>query len=65
MATIPSAARVAALRERRAALGLVRVEVWVRPEHVDLIRSWVYAIYNAPEHEGLSVTIARPPSPPA
>jgi hypothetical protein len=36
----PVAARVAALRERRATLGLVRVEVWVRPEHAELVRRY-------------------------
>ena len=35
----PSAPRVAALRERRAALGLVRVEVWVRPQDAQAIRN--------------------------
>ena len=36
----PSAARVAALRERRAALGLVRVEVWVRPQQAASVRQF-------------------------
>ncbi len=33
-------ARVAALRERRAAAGLVRVEVWVRPEDAERVRRY-------------------------
>lgn len=35
-----TAARVAALRERRAALGLVRLELWVRPGDVAAIRHY-------------------------
>lgn len=35
-----SAPRVAALRERRAALGLVRVEVWVRPADAQRVREF-------------------------
>ena len=30
---VAGAARVAALRARRAALGLTRLELWARPEH--------------------------------
>lgn len=30
---LDGAARVAALRARRAALGLTRLELWARPEH--------------------------------
>lgn len=40
----PSAPRVAALRERRAALGLVRLELYVRPEHVQRIREYAARI---------------------
>jgi hypothetical protein len=36
----PSAPRVAALRERRAALGLVRVEVWVRPQDAARVKRY-------------------------
>jgi hypothetical protein len=36
----PVATRVAALRERRAAVGLVRVEVWVRPEDAERVRRY-------------------------
>ena len=32
--------RVAALRERRAALGLVRLELWARPEHHARIKAY-------------------------
>jgi hypothetical protein len=39
-ATKPSAPRVAALRERRAALGLVRVEVYVHPDDAQPIRDY-------------------------
>jgi hypothetical protein len=37
-------ARVAALRERRAAAGLVRVEVWVRPEDAERVRRYAERI---------------------
>ena len=37
----PVAARVAALRERRTAAGLVRLELWVRPEHVERVKQYV------------------------
>jgi len=42
MATSPkkSAPRVAALRERRAAAGFIRLELWVRPEHVERIKRY-------------------------
>ena len=33
--------RVRALRERRKAEGLVRVEAWVRPQHVDAVKSFL------------------------
>ncbi len=45
----PSAPRVAALRERRAALGLVRLELWVRPADVRPIRQFA-ATLNAPKN---------------
>jgi hypothetical protein len=44
-----SAPRVAALRERRAALGLVRLELYVQPEHVRRIRAFAQAL--APHKE--------------
>ena len=31
-------ANVARMRERRRLMGLVRLELWVRPEHVEAIR---------------------------
>lgn len=34
------AARVAALRARRIALGLTRLEVWARPEHHARIKAY-------------------------
>ena len=37
---VQTAARVAALRERRAAAGLVRVEVWVRPQDAERVRRY-------------------------
>jgi hypothetical protein len=40
----PSAPRVAAMRERRAALGLVRLELYVRPEHVQRIRAFAKSL---------------------
>lgn len=40
----PSAPRVAALRERRAALGLVRVEVWVRPNDAERVRAFAASL---------------------
>jgi hypothetical protein len=36
----PVAARVAALRERRAAEGLTRLELWARPEHHARIKAY-------------------------
>jgi hypothetical protein len=36
----PGAARVAALRQRRAALGLVRVEVYVRPQDAERVKRY-------------------------
>jgi hypothetical protein len=39
VATIKTAKRVAALRTRRSEDGLVRVEVWCRPEHVAQIKA--------------------------
>jgi len=44
----PSAPRVAALRERRAALGLVRVEVWVRPQDAQAVRRHAAALTASP-----------------
>lgn len=35
-----TAARVAALRERRAAEGLTRLELWARPEHHARIKAY-------------------------
>ena len=35
----PAAQRVAAMRQRRAAQGLVRLELYVRPEDVAAIRA--------------------------
>jgi len=49
----PSAPRVAALRERRAAFGLARLEVWARPEHHAQIRAYAAALHNAPDGTGL------------
>jgi hypothetical protein len=40
----PSAPRVAALRERRAALGLVRVEVYVHPDDAQPIRDYAQTL---------------------
>lgn len=37
----PKRKLVAALREKRARLGLVRVEFWVKSEHVERIRKYV------------------------
>lgn len=39
-----SAPRQAALRERRAALGLTRLELWARPEHHDRIKRYAERI---------------------
>lgn len=36
----PGAARVAALRARRIALGLTRLELWARPEHHARIKAY-------------------------
>jgi hypothetical protein len=50
--TVPSpkttAARVAALRERRAAEGLTRLELWARPEHHDRIRRYAAKLAKSP-----------------
>lgn len=35
-----TAERVRALRKRRKAEGLVRVEVWLLPEHLPLLHRW-------------------------
>lgn len=41
MSPKPVAARVAALRERRAALGLTRLEVYVHPDDRAKVRAYV------------------------
>lgn len=40
----PGAARVAALRARRIALGLTRLELWARPEHHARIKRYAEQI---------------------
>jgi len=47
----PVKARVAALRERRAAEGLVRLELWTRPEHVERIRRYAARLARAEEQK--------------
>jgi hypothetical protein len=42
------ATRVAELRERRAALGLVRLELWVRPEDAERIRTYAAKVAKQP-----------------
>ena len=37
----PKRKLMAALREKRARLGLVRLEVWVKSEHVARVRKYV------------------------
>ncbi len=37
---VQTATRVAALRERRAAEGLTRLELWARPEHHARIKAY-------------------------
>jgi len=44
----PVAARVAALRERRAAEGLTRLELWARPEHHARIRAYAARLAKSP-----------------
>jgi len=58
----PSAPRVAALRERRAAFGLARLEVWARPEHHALIRAYAAALHDAPGVKGTTARLQRPPA---
>jgi hypothetical protein len=41
MTAKPKSEFMAALREKRARLGLVRIEVWVRPEWVAKVRKYV------------------------
>jgi hypothetical protein len=45
----PSRTRVAALRERRAAAGLVRVEVWVRPEDAERVKRYAARLSKQPK----------------
>lgn len=40
MTAKPVAARVAALRKRRAKLGLVRLELYVHPDDAKTLRQW-------------------------
>ena len=40
--------RVDELRERRAAAGLVRVEVWVRPEDAERVRRYAAKVARVP-----------------
>lgn len=47
-APTPVAKRQAALRERRAALGLVRLELWVRPADVKRIRRYAEKVGAEP-----------------
>lgn len=56
----PSAPRVAALRERRAALGLVRLELWARPEHHAAIRGYAAALQ--PNLESFGPATKLPPT---
>lgn len=39
--------RVRALRQRRKAEGLVRVEVWLRPEQLPLLHRWYSRLQKA------------------
>ncbi len=41
-----SAFRVAALRQRRADAGLVRVELWATPEHAERIKKYAQRLAN-------------------
>lgn len=44
----PSAPRVAALRQRRAEAGLVRVELWATPEHAEKIKRYAQRLASRP-----------------
>jgi len=52
----PKSKLMAALREKRARLGLVRVEVWVPKQYVDRVRAYVARLVrrssSANEHQG-------------
>lgn len=43
--------RVAALRERRKALGQIRVELYLTPEEADAVRAYVASIKKPPRRE--------------
>lgn len=49
MTAKPTAARVAALRERRVADGLARLELWARPEHHARIRAYAERLRRLPK----------------
>ena len=45
--SVPVKTRVRALRERRKALGLVRVEAYVLPEHVAKAKKYLAKLQNS------------------
>jgi len=38
------ATKMAEMRQRRKEAGLMRVEVWVKPEHAELVKGYAYGL---------------------
>ncbi len=54
----PANERKAAERQRRKEAGLVRCEVWVKPEHVELVRGYAHGLNDV---SSLMAKLARKP----
>lgn len=62
MTSTTVAARVAALRQRRAELGLVRLELYVHPDDAPTLRQWARLLERSRKAEQIVGTLKKPRS---